>query len=79
MEETLANVNQTLKLTANKISEDISKALDARLKELNQTVDNVKNTIQNSQDGMTNMLSRKLEEITARLHELGSNRSSSYH
>jgi hypothetical protein len=67
-----------MKLTTNKLSEDICKALDSRLKELNQTANNVRTTIQNSQGSMTTAISQKLEEIKARLSELGGNRGSNY-
>ncbi|RHZ36061.1 AAA family ATPase [endosymbiont GvMRE of Glomus versiforme] len=75
IEEVLVKVENTLKLTANKISEDISKAIDTRLKELDQTANQTRQTIQNSQTAMSSTISRNLEEIKNRLQEIGRNMS----
>ena len=77
IEEVLANVEQTMKLTANKISEDISKALDTRLNELNQTANQTRQTIQSSQSAMSGTLSQIMGEIRDRLQQIGNNMGNS--
>ena len=74
-------LEQTSRLATNKISKDISEAIDNRLKELNEAVRNTNSTIQSSQGAMNSTLSRTMEEIKARLQEIGGNmgRSSSYY
>ena len=82
LENVLANVDQTLKITANKLSEDISKALDTRLNELNETIKDIKDEIKSGQDDMNRDLTRALDRIDSHLTDIGANiggRSSSYY
>ena len=72
-------MEQTMKLTTNKLSEDISKALDKRLNELSQATTQMGNAIQTSQNNMTSSLSQILGEIRDRVQNLGGSRSSSYY
>ncbi|CAI2186203.1 6828_t:CDS:1, partial [Funneliformis geosporum] len=69
-------MEQTMKLTANKVSEDISKAIDSRLKELGQDVVQMRNTIQSTHNALNSTLSRTMEEIKGRLTEIGNNMGS---
>ncbi|CAI2190750.1 2327_t:CDS:2 [Funneliformis geosporum] len=73
IEEVLVNVEQTMKLTANKISEDISKAIDSRLNELNDTAKDIKDEIQTGQDNMNRDVGRALDRMSQLLSEIGGN------
>ncbi|RHZ36569.1 hypothetical protein GvMRE_I2g230 [endosymbiont GvMRE of Glomus versiforme] len=73
--EVLARVDQSLILTANKISEDISKSLDTRLKELNQTANQTRTAIQTSQTAMNGTVSRTMQQISALLSTIAGNMS----
>ena len=66
-------VGENLKLTANKISEDISKALDTRLNELNDTSKDIKDEIKTGQDNMSRSIDRIIDQICTRLTEIGEN------
>jgi len=82
IEQTLATMEQTMKLTTNKLSEDINKTLDARLNELNDTAKDIRREIQTGQDNMNRDFTRTMDRIGQYLADIGSNmsgRSSSYH
>jgi len=66
-------VEETLKLAANKISEDISKTLDERLKELNQTSKDTKNVIDNTNNNLNNTITRFINKIDTLLTAIGRN------
>ncbi|CAJ0649479.1 14911_t:CDS:2 [Entrophospora sp. SA101] len=63
IEQTTEVIGNNLIITANKISEDISKALETKLNELNQTANQTRQTIQSSQTAMSNTLSQIMGEI----------------
>ncbi len=66
-------LEQTSKLTANKISEDISKAIETKLNELNQNIAETRNSIQSNQGNMVSTLSRTMQQITGLLSEIAGN------
>ena len=83
MEEVLASMEQTSKLTANKISEDISKALDTRLNELKTEIYNARLAIDAGQTSMATNISTSISTISTLLGEIssqiGGNRNRSRH
>jgi hypothetical protein len=72
-------MEQTMKLTANKISKDISDAIDTRLNELNDTAKDTRQKIIDGQRDTNDTLSRAIERMAGLLSELGGSRRSSYY
>jgi len=70
-------VKEASRTIANKISVDISKSLDTRLKELNETATQTKNAIQSSQGAMSSTLSQIMGEIRDRIQQIGNNMGNS--
>ena len=66
-------VEESAKVIANKISIDISKAIETKLNELNQTAAQTRNAIVSGQGMLNTTLSRTMADIQSRLAEIGGN------
>jgi hypothetical protein len=66
-------IEESAKTIANKISIDISKAIETKLNELNQTARETRLAIVSGQGTLNSTLSRTMQEIRARLEEIGGN------
>jgi len=74
IEEVVEEASRTI---ANKISIDISKTIETKLNELNQTANQTRQTIQTSQSAMSGTLSQIMGEIRDRLQQIGNNMGNS--
>ena len=77
VEDSLASIEQALKLTANKMSEEIGGALDTRLNELNDTAKDINRDTKNSFDSMQTTINSFITQMRALIEELGGNRNRS--
>jgi len=66
-------VEETVKLAANKISTDISKAIDIRLQELNTTANQTRSDIESSLDLISTAISQGIEELASLMAEARNN------
>ncbi|WP_425451142.1 hypothetical protein [endosymbiont GvMRE of Glomus versiforme] len=71
LEEVLATVDSTLKLTTNKLSKDICKAIDARLNEMNDTITEIRDSIDVGQNAMSTSIDNFSNEISILLTSIG--------
>jgi len=66
-------VEETVKLAANKMANDIGKAINIRLKELNATANQTRSDIESSLDLISTAISQGIEELTSLMAEARNN------